>query len=319
MEPLISVLVPVYNTEEYLPRCINSILQQTYHNLELILVDDASTDRSGSICDEYAEKDSRVRVNHKINEGVAAARNTALQMVMGEYIMFVDSDDYIPDDALQSMYDAIVRDGSDMAIGKHIDVYDDGREVNDTYRWMSDVRYSKKDVFEQISYNRGFQTAPWGKLYKRELFEDILYPPLTMGEDTWVCPLLLDKCDNGISVIGKTIYFYYQRPTSIMHVKSFQSRKDSIIAWLHIVKFLLSHGYILSAQALYGKVIKHACSYRIAKFFIDLTNSYFNADERKTLVKNQRMIIKLLYFWIHVPFLRGLLDLYLKIKHRGRK
>ena len=114
--PLITVIVPVYNVEKYLTRCVDSIINQTYKNLEIILVDDGSTDSSPAICDNYAKKDSRINVIHKQNNGASSARNAALDIASGDYIGFVDSDDYINRDMYASLFDSIVDSGSDMAI-----------------------------------------------------------------------------------------------------------------------------------------------------------------------------------------------------------
>ena len=115
-EVKISVIVPVYNTEEYLPRCLDSIIGQTFDNIEVIVVDDGSTDNSYSVCREYAGRDTRIRLFHKENGGASSARNLALDKVQGEYIVFVDSDDYILKDALQTAYDAITANSAQMAV-----------------------------------------------------------------------------------------------------------------------------------------------------------------------------------------------------------
>ena len=111
MKPLISVIVPVYNVEEYLPKCLESIINQTYKNLEIILVDDGSTDNSGIICEDYAEKDKRIKVVHQTNLGISAARNAGLDLCSGDYITFVDSDDYIECDEIEVLVDQIVPNG----------------------------------------------------------------------------------------------------------------------------------------------------------------------------------------------------------------
>ena len=107
LQPLISVIVPCYNVEEYLPKCIESILNQTYRNLEILLVDDGSPDNCGRICDEYAAKDSRIRIIHKKNGGLSDARNAALDVMTGEYVTFIDSDDYVSDDYVEYLYKII--------------------------------------------------------------------------------------------------------------------------------------------------------------------------------------------------------------------
>ena len=137
--PVISVIVPVYHVEKYLPHCLDSILAQTFTDFELILVDDGSPDNCGAICDEYAEKDKRIRVIHKENGGVATARNAALDIAQGEYIAFIDSDDYIAEDWFQALYSAMVRDNSDMVYADCTHVDEEGHEL-------------KKIIFEKGVY-----------------------------------------------------------------------------------------------------------------------------------------------------------------------
>ena len=121
MEPLISVVIPVYKVEPYLDKCICSVVNQTYRKLEIILVNDGSPDRCPQMCDKWALIDSRIRVIHKENGGLGYARNDGIESSNGEFIMFVDSDDYLSLDAIQCLYERMIADGSDMAVGKHVD------------------------------------------------------------------------------------------------------------------------------------------------------------------------------------------------------
>jgi glycosyltransferase involved in cell wall biosynthesis len=118
MNDLVSIIVPVYNTAYYLPKCIKSMLNQTYHNIEIILVDDGSTDKSATICDKYAKRDKRIRVIHKKNGGVSSARNTGIENATGRYIMFVDSDDWLPLNAVESLHKAILFNDGDFCTGR---------------------------------------------------------------------------------------------------------------------------------------------------------------------------------------------------------
>ena len=129
MEELISVVVPVYNVEKYIDKCINSIINQTYKNLEIILVDDGSPDNCGNICDEYAKKDNRIIVIHKENGGLSDARNTGIEVSKGKYITFIDSDDYISDNYVSFLYNLIIEYKADISIGKHYVLYENG-EIN---------------------------------------------------------------------------------------------------------------------------------------------------------------------------------------------
>ena len=207
MQPLISILVPVYNVERYLARCLNSIVTQTYSNLEIILVNDGSSDRSGGICDEYAAQDSRIRVIHQANAGVATARNKALAAVSGEYFMFVDSDDFLSPDAVEVLYKRIVEDDSDMAVGKHTDLYENG-DLNGSFcRWMKDAIVSKNDIFETMGSQNRIAVFSQVKLYRRYLFDDLRYPSLKCSEDLWVFPFLIERCER-ISIVDHLIYYY---------------------------------------------------------------------------------------------------------------
>ena len=126
--PEISVIVPVYKVEKYIKKCVDSILAQSFTDFELWLVDDGSPDNCGTICDEYAKKDERVKVIHKKNGGLSDARNVALDVMQGKYVFFVDSDDWISNDALESTYEALKRTGTKVATGNIVSVYEDGRE-----------------------------------------------------------------------------------------------------------------------------------------------------------------------------------------------
>ena len=126
MDALISVIIPVYNVSQYLPRCIESVINQTYQNLEIILVDDGATDDSGVICDDYARKDPRIRVVHKENGGLSSARNAGIQIARGEYLTFIDSDDYVDRDYTEFLYELVCQYSAKMAIFSHTVFYDNG-------------------------------------------------------------------------------------------------------------------------------------------------------------------------------------------------
>ena len=237
MEALISVIVPVYKVEKYLERCIDSILAQTYQNLEVILVDDESPDSSGLICDRYAKEDERIKVIHKENAGPGMARNAGLDICTGDFIMFVDSDDYLSVDAVQVLYERITMDDSDMAVGKHTDVYEDGRKDGAFCSWMKDDILKTKDMLRSIRASKCLPLAPWGKLYKRHIFETIRYNTFMCGEDLMLYPLILDRCGQ-ISVVDREIYFYFQRSNSLVHQKSECAKSDEVIASINFAKYL---------------------------------------------------------------------------------
>ena len=223
----ISVIVPIYNTEKYLARCIESILCQTYTNLEIILVDDGSTDKSGDICDFYARKDNRVKVVHKENGGAAAARNFALNMVTGQYIGFVDSDDYTDIEMYQKLYEKAKQENADIVVCGYYGV----QEQNGQFRHFQkgNLQEFDKSLQENPRLLYMNSTYAWNKLYRRELFlkTGIRYPKGCLYEDmavTWTLFLHANK----ISKVDEPLYYYIlkregqsQLPTAVRHYRCF--------------------------------------------------------------------------------------------------
>ncbi len=199
MEPLISVIVPVYNVEKYLEKCIDSILAQTYKNLEIILVDDGSPDRCGQICDEYEEKDARIKVIHKGNEGQAVARNYALEICKGDYIAFVDSDDFIEVDMLEIMMNEISRGENDVAIcGVKFCECKTGRIHSVSY--TDEVLSGDADLLIHRYLTGKVRSIMCDKLYKAELFKTARFPKLRCREDAYVLPELLGEVHSFVEI-----------------------------------------------------------------------------------------------------------------------
>lgn len=164
MNKKISVIVPVYKTEKFIRRCVESVLRQTYTDLELLLVDDGSPDRSGEICDEYICKDERVKVIHKSNGGVTSARACGVSVCTGAFVIFVDSDDYLLENSLELLYYGF-DDETDIVIGSHEDDSDNVHAVKETI--MSPEQYQNELFYKHWN--------PWGKLYRRSLFTDAVF------------------------------------------------------------------------------------------------------------------------------------------------
>lgn len=213
MEELISVVVPVYNVEDYIHKCVDSIINQTYRNLEIILVDDGSSDNSGRICDEYAEIDERIKVIHKENGGLSDARNAGIEISKGDYLGFVDSDDYIDADMYCILMNNLKNADADISTcGRIIVTGDDSIplcEKNTTaclnsYDAINDLFTRNKFVFH----------AAWDKLYKREMFSNIRFPIGRLFEDAAVMYQIFEKA-NKIVATEKQMYYYLQRQGSI--------------------------------------------------------------------------------------------------------
>ena len=209
---LISVIVPVYKVEKYLPRCVDSIINQTYKNLEIILVDDGSPDNCGKICDEYAKKDSRIKVIHKENGGQASARNMALDIAKGEYIGFVDSDDYIKDDMYEELYFRLKNSKSDIACCGRFNVFEDNTE-NEQFTLSEPLVMDGETAIRRTLMWDAMDSSPCDKLYKRSIFESIRYPAGKINEDTAIAFKLIEKADKIIH-IGKPKYYYFHHKNS---------------------------------------------------------------------------------------------------------
>lgn len=213
---MISIIVPIYNTEKYLRRCIDSILAQTYKDYELILVDDGSTDNCGEICDKYKKSDTRIKVIHKSNGGISDARNAGLDMASGEYIVFVDGDDYIAPTMVEKLYADIIANKADLAICGFEFVDENGKRIPKELCYeLSDGQIDSIDALAQLGSNISF-TPIWNKIYKHELFTNIRFPYGKLYEDAFVIHEILFQCPK-ISLISEKLYNYVIRSDSIMH------------------------------------------------------------------------------------------------------
>ena len=220
-ERTISVVIPVYNVDQYLEECIESVRRQKYHHLDIILVDDGSTDKCPAICDQAAFRDERIRVIHKKNGGLSDARNTGLKFAKGDYVTFLDSDDYIDEDFIMQIYTDMYACHADIGIADYCRFKDgsDPAEVHNAdviseYMLMDPVTCLKK-MYQGKCHAMSF--VAWGKIYRKTLFTDhnILYPVGKLHEDTFVTYRLLYEADR-ISYTDRMLYYYRERSGSIM-------------------------------------------------------------------------------------------------------
>ncbi len=210
-KPLISVIIPVYNTETYLGKCVRSVLAQDYDCFELILIDDGSTDSSGHMMDELAEQDSRIVVLRKENGGQSSARNLGLDRAKGEYIAFVDSDDYVTPDYLSYLLSLFPEDGGcGITACNHFIVRGEHTAENSS---GSDRVFGREEAFEEVLFHGCIDVSPWGKLYRREIFETLRFPEGRIFEDTWLFGSLLNATER-ISFGRKCCYYYIVRELS---------------------------------------------------------------------------------------------------------
>ncbi len=228
MQDLISVIVPIYNVEQHLKKCLDSIYNQTYHNLEIILVDDGSPDNCGAICDEYAQKDSRIRVIHKKNGGLSDARNAGLDVMSGDYVAFVDSDDWIEPAMYETLLTNLKLYRADMSFGGVADdVEKDGKITTAKKSNYGAQPFSESSTDAMKRYFCG-SWAAWDKLYKAELFDGIRYPVGEINEDEAIVLQLLDRCKR-VCYTNEVFYHYMKRVGSGSITTAAFSRKK--IAW----------------------------------------------------------------------------------------
>lgn len=212
-EPLISVIVPIYKVENYLPKCIESILNQTYGNLEIILVDDGSPDKCGEICDDYALRDKRIIVIHKENGGLSSARNAGIDIAKGEYFGFVDSDDYIEPFMYEKLLSAILENKCKLSVCNVNYVFDGGKVIPKNTSEQDKVLGFKEAITEMNTY-RIFDMGAWSKLYHRELFEAVRFPEGKLSEDFFVMYKIFDMAQT-VAYVSTPCYNYLQRQSSI--------------------------------------------------------------------------------------------------------
>ena len=225
--PLISVILPIYNIENYLTRCMDSMFRQTYKNLELIMVDDGSTDNCPSLCDAYGLKDSRVRVFHKPNGGLSDARNYGIERAQGEYITCVDPDDYVDDDYVEYLYGLIERMPSHMSICQHVTHYDSGRIAD--HGGEGEELMPVQICLDRMLYHDVIDTSAWAKLYHRSLFETVRYPKGRIFEDIGTTYALMMQCREGIAVGYESKYHYMFHKNSIVN-SAFSPRTFDLLA-----------------------------------------------------------------------------------------
>lgn len=223
-QPLISVIIAIYNPGKYLRACLDSIIGQTYKNLEIILVDDGSTDDSLAICKEYAEKDNRVVVHHKENSGVSATRNAGIRLAHGEYFSFIDSDDYLEEDAYEYMMNLIETHKVDAINYEHYITY----PSKETVHRLDDKNYGlfdRKEAVHQLVYNVLFA---WNKLFSRKIVEDLLFDEtIVRGEDSLFSILAFDKAEK-VWFEKRPLYHYIQSENSAVRGKFRTSQLSAI-------------------------------------------------------------------------------------------
>lgn len=279
----LSVIVPIYKVEKYLSRCLNSLLIQDLENVEFILVDDGSPDCCGEICEHYAKLDSRFKVFHQENGGLSSARNYGIDHSIGEYVMFVDSDDWVSSDFCRTAYSAALEHKSDLVMFDYQVVSSDN-EIKPHYHERKEGRCSWQEGIDLLLGQVGVYA--WNKLYKRTLFEGIRYPEGRLFEDSPTTWKLICKAKN-VYYIENTLYFYYMRSDSILHQTSIKALQDRFEMKMQFFNGVTELGYssdkityVLSPIALgYAVKVKRNSADSISEQVYNILNSYNRVPE----------------------------------------
>ena len=237
----ISVIIPVYKVEKYLDRCIQSVVSQTYHDLEIILVDDGSPDRCGKICDEWAEKDGRIKVIHKKNGGLSDARNAGLDIASGSLIGFVDSDDYIHPEMYQRLYETLINQGADLAVCGLYRIRELDGEIVRSEIPCKDQVIDSREALRNTCYSACYMSV-WNKLYRRTLFSCNRFLSGKISEDIFIMPGIYSECTK-IALLSSPYYFYVQTPNSICRSALKVKNLDSVEAYYNMLLFCERNGY----------------------------------------------------------------------------
>lgn len=250
---MITVIIPVYNVERFLDRCIDSVIGQSYRDLEIILVDDGSTDRSGIMCDKWAKKDKRIKVIHQTNAGLSGARNSGIDIAAGRYISFIDSDDYILPEYFEYLLKLITDYNADMSVCQLVDV-DEKDNVIQTHSiegeyLLEDTEKCMNDFFNA----KAIDTTAWRKLYKSELFleTNIRYPIGFYHEDVFTTYKIIDHC-NKIIVGNRALYAYRKRSGSIVNSSFSRKHLDGVYGKIEIFNYIIEKYPQLSERAACG-------------------------------------------------------------------
>lgn len=298
-EPLISVIVPIYKVEAYLIRCVDSIIHQQYSNLEIILVDDGSPDRCGQICDEYALRDARVRVIHRPNGGLSAARNSGLDVCTGEYIGFVDSDDCIHPEMYSRLYQDIF-DYNTLLAFCHSDMFS-GNAIphGDTLKGR-ECRI--KDYVMERSLSEHIWWSACTKLYHKSLFNGIRFPINRVNEDYAIMMQIYDRCEQ-IVVDYNKLYHYYQREGSITSMPLSIHSFDQIQNALEVLDYITSNNpqHVEAAESVLMSSVLRLISYadwnefrdQVTPLFALCRTRYFSSMKNRYILSKQKILFTL--------------------------
>lgn len=315
MNELVSVIVPIYGVEDYLGKCIDSIINQTYKELEIILVDDGSPDKCPEICDEYAKKDSRVRVIHKKNGGLSDARNAGIDVAKGAYFVFIDSDDWVEATMVEHLLNSCKKYNVELATcARYIT---DGCNTSTVAFNGEEKVYSAENALSEILLGKAMDVAAWDKIYARRLFDCIRYPVGENNEDIAVFYKIVDSAGK-VAHCGKAEYYYRSRPGSITKLKYSVAARKIIEKNLDEIEQFVDKKYpackkcfdrykVMNIYALLNKYIKcngakHMPEYEHLLTVFKKYNQIFFRDHQTP--KKEKMIAAMILLRVYDPYLK---------------
>ncbi len=304
MRPLISIIVPIYKVEKYLNRCLDSIINQTYKDLEIILVDDGSPDNCGRICDEYELKDNRIKVIHKENGGLSDARNVAIDIAKGEYITFIDSDDYVTIDYVESLYNIINKYNAEMSISLP-NSFKEGTIPAEYIESKKEKIFDPRMAVSTMFYQELFDNYAWAKLYHKSLFDNIRYPKGLLFEDLPTTYKLMFKCKTIVFINYKN-YYYLQRNDSIEGGAFNKEKYESALTVIEMMEkdpdiHLIHKSYLCrKISFLFHILLQVPNGNPIAKFLFEEIKKYrFSVITNPKARKKSRLACILSYFGLN--------------------
>lgn len=288
---VVSVIIPVYNVASYLSKALESIIMQSYKNLEIIIIDDGSTDGSDKICDKYALIDSRIVLVHQDNQGLSSARNVGLRLMTGDYVVFFDSDDFCCEDYIQILIDAITADDYDMVICKYHICNAKGEVLIDDenlrgYPLIEKGNYSRECILRALVDGKVNKTV-WNKLYNKSLWEHIRFPKGHVFEDIDTTYRIINCCKK-ICVIDDILYYYRKRPGSITNAIAQAYRLDEAEAWFHFGLFVWKRTpQIFTYKQLY--TIQSQCIKRMINYYLLSLKFEISCDKQARKIIRKRL------------------------------
>ena len=306
---LISVIIPIYNVEQYLDECLNSVINQTYKKIEIILVDDGSTDNSGNICDEYKKKDNRIKVIHKANGGLSDARNVGIKLASGKYIQFIDSDDFIDNDMIEILYNLIKENDADISMCSNYILV--GKKKKSDCSGKKYI-YNRIEALKEILLDQKVRSYAWNKLIKRELLNNIEFPKGKVFEDILTIPKLFE-ISSKIIFLDVPKYYYRQREGSILNKQTNELRLAYINATKEITEYIKEKEPSLKDYYAYSIAHITIKTYNDIGFFsmYDLLNEeivndlyektkkiFDNKEYEQLIVKNSEYVKKLHFYYL---------------------